>query len=155
MLNRIFAVVRREYLAHVRTKAFWISTLLVPVIMGVLMIVPALMATRGAGEYTVAVLDLSGRFFEPVEATLLAAREWGRLGRLDPTDPDTDDGGVPDGLEDLDAIASGELSRPEGGAGYHVAVDSDGNAPARQTQDINETAHSTSRGDDAGLAVDE
>ncbi len=68
MLNRILAVIRREYLAHVRTKAFWISTLLVPVIMGALMIVPALMATRGAGAYTVAVLDLSGRFFEPVEA---------------------------------------------------------------------------------------
>ena len=34
MWNRIFAVIRREYLERVRTKAFWISTLLVPVLMG-------------------------------------------------------------------------------------------------------------------------
>jgi ABC-2 type transport system permease protein len=68
MLNRIFAVIRREYLAHIRTKAFWISTLIVPIVMGALMIIPAWLATRGAGEFTVAVLDLSGQFFDPVEA---------------------------------------------------------------------------------------
>jgi hypothetical protein len=61
----------------------------------------------------------------------------------------------PDGLEDLDAIALGKLSRSEGGAGYHVAVDGYGDAPARETQELDETAHSTSRGNNAGLAVDE
>ena len=70
MLNRIFAVIRREYLAHIRTKAFWISTLIVPIIMGALMIIPAWLATRGAGEFTVAVLDLSGQFFDPVDAEI-------------------------------------------------------------------------------------
>jgi ABC-2 type transport system permease protein len=68
MLNRILAVIRREYLERVRTKAFWISTLIVPIIMGALMIIPAWLATRGAGEFRVAVLDLSGRFFDPVDA---------------------------------------------------------------------------------------
>ncbi len=68
MLNRILAVIRREYLERVRTKAFWISTLIVPIIMGALMIIPAWLASRGAGEFTVAVLDLSGRFFDPVDA---------------------------------------------------------------------------------------
>ncbi len=67
MLNRIFAIIRREYLESIRTKAFWISTLFVPVLMGGMMIIPAWLAARGAGEYTVAVLDLSGRFFEPVD----------------------------------------------------------------------------------------
>ncbi len=61
----------------------------------------------------------------------------------------------PDGLEDLDAIALGELSRSEGGTGYHIAVDSDGDAPARETQKLDEVAHSASRGENAGLAVDE
>jgi len=70
MLNRIFAVIRREYLAHIRTKAFWISTLIVPIVMGALMIIPAWLATRGAGEFTVAVLDLSGKFFDPVDAEI-------------------------------------------------------------------------------------
>jgi len=67
MLNRIFAVIRREYLERVRTKAFWISTLLVPVFLGAVMILPAYLAARGAGEFNVAVLDLTGRFFEPVQ----------------------------------------------------------------------------------------
>jgi len=66
MLNRILAVIRREYLERVRTKAFWISTILVPIFLGAVMIVPAWLATRAGGEFTIAVLDLSGRFFEPV-----------------------------------------------------------------------------------------
>jgi ABC-2 type transport system permease protein len=66
MLNRIFAVIRREYLERVRTKAFWISTLLVPFFLGAIMILPAWLAARGGGEFSVAVLDLSDRFFDPV-----------------------------------------------------------------------------------------
>jgi len=66
MMNRIFAVMRREYLAHVRTKAFWISTLLVPVFMGGMMVIPAWLAARGGGEFKIAVLDETGRFFDPM-----------------------------------------------------------------------------------------
>ncbi|MFV2072718.1 MAG: ABC transporter permease [Thermoanaerobaculales bacterium] len=68
MWARIFAVIRREYLERVRTKAFWISTLLVPFFLGAVMILPAYLAARGGGEFTVAVVDLSGRFFEPVQS---------------------------------------------------------------------------------------
>ncbi len=67
MINRILAVIRREYLERVRTKAFWISTILVPIFLGAVMIVPAWLAARGGGEFSVAVLDLSGRFFDPVQ----------------------------------------------------------------------------------------
>jgi len=68
MLNRLLAVIRREYLERVRTKAFWISTLLVPIFLGAVMILPAWLAARGGGEFSVAVLDLSGRFFDPIQA---------------------------------------------------------------------------------------
>ncbi len=68
MLSRIKAVIRREYLERVRTKAFWISTLVVPFFLGAVMILPAYLAARGGGEFSVAVVDLSGRFFDPVEA---------------------------------------------------------------------------------------
>jgi len=68
MLNRIKAVIRREYLERVRTKAFWISTLVVPFFLGAVMILPAYLAARGGGEFSVAVIDLSGRFFDPVQA---------------------------------------------------------------------------------------
>jgi ABC-2 type transport system permease protein len=67
VLRRVVSVIRREYLERIRTKAFWISTLLVPVLMAGLMVIPAWLAARGAGDYTVAVLDLSGNFFERVE----------------------------------------------------------------------------------------
>jgi ABC-2 type transport system permease protein len=66
MLSRTLAIIRREYLERVRTKAFWISTLLVPIFMGGMMVIPALLAARGGGEYSVAVLDLTGRFYGPV-----------------------------------------------------------------------------------------
>ena len=67
MLRRIVAIVRREYLERIRTKAFWLSTLLVPLFMGAMMIIPAWLAERGGGEFTVAVLDLSGRFAPAVK----------------------------------------------------------------------------------------
>jgi ABC-2 type transport system permease protein len=70
MLSRIIAVVRREYLERIRTKAFWISTLLVPVFMGAVMVVPILLASRGGGEFDIAVLDLSGRLADRVDAQL-------------------------------------------------------------------------------------
>ena len=68
--TRIAAVIRREYLERVRTKAFWISTLLVPVFLGAVMIIPAWLAARGGGTFTVAVLDLTGRFTEPIRSEL-------------------------------------------------------------------------------------
>jgi len=68
MLRRIAAIIRREYLERIRTKAFWVSTLLVPLFMGAMMVIPAWLAERGGGEFTVAVLDLSGRFAGPVKA---------------------------------------------------------------------------------------
>jgi ABC-2 type transport system permease protein len=61
---------RREYLERVKTKAFWISTLLVPVFLGAVMIIPAWLAARGGGDFTVGVLDFTGRFTEPVRVEL-------------------------------------------------------------------------------------
>ena len=93
MLRRIVAVVRREYLERVRTKAFWISTLLVPVFLGAMMIVPAWLAARGGGEFHVALLDLSGRFAEPVAAQvaeILGGQEEPLELHLEPQDPGPD-----------------------------------------------------------------
>jgi len=73
MLRRIAVVVRREYLERVRTKAFWISTLVVPVILGAMMIVPAWLAHRGGGTFTVAVLDFTGRSTAKIAAEVDAS----------------------------------------------------------------------------------
>ncbi len=90
---RIAAVIRREYLERIRTKAFWISTLLVPVLMGGMMVIPAWLAARGGGEFRVAVLDLSGRYFDPIAdevAGMLVQPEENLEVRLIPIERGTD-----------------------------------------------------------------
>jgi len=97
MFSRAMVVARREYLEHVRTKAFWLSTLLVPVFMAAMMIIPAWLASRGGGTVRVAVLDLSGhryasRLQEKISERLSAPGEKLRIELIaqDPSpDPDT------------------------------------------------------------------
>ena len=50
MSPKLWAIVRREYLERVRTKAFVIATFLGPAIMAGLMLIPAMIATRQRGK---------------------------------------------------------------------------------------------------------
>jgi ABC-2 type transport system permease protein len=59
-MNKTLVILKREYLTRVRTKAFVIGTLLTPILMLVLTILPGFLATRGGGERHVTVLDQSG-----------------------------------------------------------------------------------------------
>lgn len=78
MSAKLWAIVRREYLARVRTKAFVIGTVLGPLLMAGMMIVPALAARSKGKPLRVAVLDATGELREPVEAALRDARVDGR-----------------------------------------------------------------------------
>ena len=61
-MNKIWAVIKREYLEHVRTKTFIISTVLGPVFMLVITVLPVVLALSGGGEKsTLAVVDGSGQ----------------------------------------------------------------------------------------------
>jgi ABC-2 type transport system permease protein len=71
---KLWAVVRREYLERVRTKGFVIGTVLGPLIMSALMIVPALAMRSGSKPLKVAVLDATGALGPAVEDALRAAR---------------------------------------------------------------------------------
>jgi ABC-2 type transport system permease protein len=71
---KLWAVVKREYLERVRTKGFVIGTVLGPLLMGGMMIVPALAARSSSKPLTVAVLDATGQLRGPVEEALRAAR---------------------------------------------------------------------------------
>jgi len=102
MLHRIVAIVRREYLERIRTRAFWVSTLLVPLFMGAMMVIPAWLAERGGGQFTVAVLDLSGRFAEPVRAEVekrLASSDEKLTVHLTIVEPGTDPAAVRERLK--------------------------------------------------------
>lgn len=56
-MNKIWAVIRREFIERVRTKAFILGTVLFPVFLAAMMILPALLLTKSSGVRRVAVVD--------------------------------------------------------------------------------------------------
>jgi ABC-2 type transport system permease protein len=80
MDSKLFAVIKREYLQQVRAKAFWVATFLIPTLgLGMIFIQVALTKTLVA-RGRIAVVDLSGRLYEPLVAEYKAR----------PTDDDTE-----------------------------------------------------------------
>jgi len=71
---KLWAVVKREYLERVRTRGFVIGTVLGPLLMGGMMIVPALAARSSSKPLRVAVLDGTGTLQAAVEEGLRSAR---------------------------------------------------------------------------------
>src|SRR5438270_13709944 len=63
-MNKLFAVLKREYLQAVRKKLFIVMTCLLPFLMAGLIAVPGLLIARGLGEKKVAVLDGTGELGE-------------------------------------------------------------------------------------------
>ena len=72
-MNKIFAVIRREFIERVRTKAFIIGTLLVPVLWIGFGLLPRLLLERETGAQRLVVLDrtqseVGGRIAAALEA---------------------------------------------------------------------------------------
>jgi len=92
MSGKVLTVIRREYLERVRSKAFIIGTVLGPVLMGAMMVVPMLLAKSRAGSslLRVAVVDQTGNLGGSVEEALRAAL-WDGKARFDvrPSGPGT------------------------------------------------------------------
>ncbi|HEY6330938.1 MAG TPA: ABC transporter permease [Blastocatellia bacterium] len=59
-MEKILAIVRREYLQRVRTRAFLISTIAAPALLLVFALLPAFLATHGSVTRHITVLDQSG-----------------------------------------------------------------------------------------------
>jgi ABC-2 type transport system permease protein len=59
-LDKTWAIAKRELLARVRTKGFWISTVILPLFLGGLMVGPSLLATKSRSELKLAVVDATG-----------------------------------------------------------------------------------------------
>lgn len=74
-LDRVRTVMRREYLSRVRTKAFWISTLLVPAAMIAFAVLPSLIMSRQGGTFTVALLTPDEALAAEVKAELARRSE--------------------------------------------------------------------------------
>jgi ABC-2 type transport system permease protein len=63
-MNKINAVIKKEYLSIVKTKTFIILTLLMPVIMLLVFSMPFLMTNLSTGTTNIAINDASGMFNE-------------------------------------------------------------------------------------------
>jgi ABC-2 type transport system permease protein len=84
---RLLPIVRREYLERVRSKTFLIGTLLGPILMAGLTVLPGvLMATQRGKALRVAVLDESGELRATIEDALRAGAAQGQQ-RFDVREP--------------------------------------------------------------------
>jgi ABC-2 type transport system permease protein len=68
-MNKILLIIRREYLTRVRKKSFIVMTILGPLLMAAIIIVPIFLATRGNETKTVGVIDQTGIFYEKFKDT--------------------------------------------------------------------------------------
>jgi ABC-2 type transport system permease protein len=59
-MNKILVVIKREYFTRVRSKAFIIGTILSPLFLVGLMVLPSLLAMKSGGGRHIVVLDQSG-----------------------------------------------------------------------------------------------
>jgi ABC-2 type transport system permease protein len=64
--KKTFAVVRREYVERVRTKAFWIATLLIPLLFLGYIAIQISISRKTGGERQIVVVDLTGKLYAPL-----------------------------------------------------------------------------------------
>lgn len=96
-MRKLWAVLKREYRETVRKPSFLIMTVLGPFLLAALMLVPALLASRGMGERRVAILDGTGRLravadalrkettaLPPLARSGRGERPGGPVGKIDP-----------------------------------------------------------------------
>lgn len=80
--RKALIVARREYLARVKTKAFWISTLAVPAVMLAFTLGPALLMARGGGRHHVGVVTADESLFARIQALITERQRGEETGRL-------------------------------------------------------------------------
>ena len=62
-MNKIFLIIRREYLTRVKKRSFVVMTILGPLLMAAIVIVPVYIATLSNELKTVSVIDETGFFY--------------------------------------------------------------------------------------------
>lgn len=70
--KKTFAIMRREYVERVRTKAFWIATLIIPFLFLSYFAVIFATSQKAGGERKLAVVDTTGKLYVPLVQDLRA-----------------------------------------------------------------------------------
>jgi ABC-2 type transport system permease protein len=68
MNSKLFHVIRREYLQQIKTKGFWIGTILIPTLGLVFVYLQVILASTLIPEGKIGVVDLTGRLYGPLVA---------------------------------------------------------------------------------------
>ncbi len=96
-MRETWVIAKREFLERVRTKWFVAMTVLGPILMLALFIVPALLASRGTDDAKVDIVDATGVLGEPLVAAFAKdSQHW--VGTVVP--PDTTDKALRDKIRD-------------------------------------------------------
>ena len=66
MTSKVLHVVRREYLQQIKTKGFWIGTILIPALGLAFVFLQVLLSSTLIPEGRIGVVDLTGRLYEPL-----------------------------------------------------------------------------------------
>lgn len=66
MRSKVLHVVRREYLQQIKTKGFWIGTILIPTLGLVFVYLQVILSSALIPEGKIGVVDLTGRLYEPL-----------------------------------------------------------------------------------------
>ena len=71
-MRKILTVVKREYIQRVRTKLFIVSTILLPAVMSLFGLVPAIILSIETPPMRVAVVDQTGRMYSQIRQALFS-----------------------------------------------------------------------------------
>ena len=75
-MNKLLAIIKREYLQRVRSRFFLLATVLGPLVMLAFTVVPALIFQINAGgAQRIAIVDETGRLYERVRTSILRAED--------------------------------------------------------------------------------
>jgi ABC-2 type transport system permease protein len=77
-MHKIWAVIRREFVERVRTKAFLLSTILFPLFLAAMVVIPGFLTSRSTGTQRVALVDATTDGLGQRMATSLGAARIGR-----------------------------------------------------------------------------
>jgi ABC-2 type transport system permease protein len=64
--KKTFAVVRREYVERVRTRSFWVATLLIPILFLGYVAIQISISKKTGGQRQLVVIDLTGKLYAPL-----------------------------------------------------------------------------------------
>jgi ABC-type Na+ efflux pump permease subunit len=68
--DHVLTIAKREFLVRIRSKGFWIATIVLPLFMSAMLFIPAFLAAHAKSSQRLVVVDVTGRVAAPLAAEL-------------------------------------------------------------------------------------